>query len=191
VINEHRYKGERHIGGVELRDGESVLWSHVLTHKDETAGPNKKVSLLLRYAFPLICIANMIILSFVVLRMPPEDIKQTLQIALFVIAIVWLFSKVDIHKLRFWQTNRPVFRNGIITNQRIVFFNQYIGRAGEKARQDFTQSDIADVTLDYENGGRALSVRRRKDAKDSVLIGIADFEAALKVATQQFLEPTS
>ena len=171
----------------ELRDGEKLLWSHVMSHDEPFAktGMNSKIlRLLSKWHKKIIMLAYAIYVMWHVIRTPYAEIVSMLetQLPIFGVTLVFLILlMVVLHKTNFLQkleetTRHLIYGSCIITDRRVVLFNHH-----DPARQEYTPKDITDVHLDYENGSRALRFKPKTLGIDAVLIGIADFEAALAV----------
>lgn len=177
------------IVNTEMRDGETPLWSHIIS---DGSAPilSPKTKLIIKRTFMVIWLVYTVLLFWHFSRQPNIDILQsakdiwpTLIPMIAILTIQWVITRTQFGKNLQQATERRIFQNTFITNQRIIMFNH---KSDERA--EFEPSDIGEARLDYENGGRALCIRPRKKAKDVILVGTADFEMALNIIHSQFLK---
>lgn len=172
--------------GLELQLGETVLWEHVLS--DEVMPkPSTNVSKIvtgLRFLPWMVLIA----ISFWNLhRTPPETVKSLVLIYFPILisatALGWFWNKSRLGRKLVRETHRHIFQNGILTTKRLVLFNHNLN-----ARHEFRADAISHAALDYENGGYALRVTPASGHKDSILVGIGDFQKAADLIQTRLLE---
>lgn len=170
----------------ELRSDEDLLWAHVISD-DEMPDLSPKARTIINIVFKIIWLLTLMNGLWQLFKTPPEHwahlMKFYLPLIIGVFLLQWFFTKTNIGRSLKAQSKRSIYQNAIITNQRILLFNH-----NPSERRSFTQADISDSQMDYENGGLALRFSPRGNEKDSLLIGAADFKTALNIIKSHFLK---
>jgi len=179
VINEE----VKHIVEAELSPGENLLWVHAVeiprVRKERL--PIKKM----KWLGTIMQLLSLGLFLKLVLSEGLEVLEEPLLIGLIIcLAITGLKM--------FWSSpegqainrsmNRDIFQNGVLTSKRFLMFNNY-----DSHRVDYFVGDISSVSIDFENGGRALRVGASDGTKDSILVGGVDFEPAASLIRKIFL----
>jgi len=169
---------EKDILESEVQEVEELLWSHVISQKNQIETP-LYVSGIWRFAQPIIFSIYVFFIIYGLKNIPSEQLGDMVksQLPMWIVfgVSLWVLIKTIIGKKLKEQTERPIFQNGIITDKRILLFNH------SEARQEFSLNDIKEAGLDYENGGHALRIDPLSKEKPSILVGIADFKSGLNI----------
>lgn len=172
----------------ELQADEKLLWSHVMSYDEPTPKTAKKSRLFIFISQWLNPIMMLIFGGYVIWPMrglSSEEVvsllKHQIPLFIFIMGLMFVLHKTNIFQKLEDNGKYIIYGSCIITDRRILLFNHH-----ESERVEYREEDIADVRLNYDNGGKALRFKPwekalNADVKDSLLVGIADFEAALAV----------
>lgn len=177
----------------QLNAGEKLLWSHVISYDESkpiTALKTEQWKTILKWLYRFFMMLVVLNVVFIAWSMQREELikllKGQLPILVFLIFMMWFLEKTKLLQKLEETTTHGIYGSCIITDSRVVLFNH---NASE--REEFSSIDIADVHMDFDNGGRALRFKPNNQDNDSILIGIVDFQAALAILQSRFLNPIS
>ena len=172
--------------GFVLQPGETVLWEQVLSEEDAPNLPPSASKIVSGLSF-LPWMLLIAISFWNIYKAPPETVKRLVLIyfplIMAVTALGWFWNKTRLGRKLDRETRRHIFQNGILTTKRLVLFNH-----APNARYEFRADEISHAALDYENGGYALRVTSASSRKDSILVGIGDFQKAADLIQTRLLE---
>ena len=180
-----------------LERGETVLWAQ--SNSDSVADTNpvrQWISGLpnsVRAAFRIFfsALPFLIILGFLykdfsklpdLFRNNPEGLYVIAGFAAFGGLCGYIF-KTYFTKQGTAQMSSMFFEHNIITNKRILFFNE------SGPAHSLTQKDIKSAEFDWENGARVLRLLAKSPLQNVVLARM-DIERAMQLVQQNFLRPT-
>lgn len=175
-----------------LEPGEKVLWSHIVEAPDKA--DSRKENIIAKRFFRIVSLTAYAISAIFIFQgimeinrvgeiadMAQEALRMGTIFALIGVAN-WFLSRTKwMQKLK-RVTDRPVFQNGFVTDRRVVFFNHFNG-----IRAEYRPPNIAQATLDFENGGYALKIVPTNNDLHSVLVGGVDFKQAVEIISKHLL----
>lgn len=174
---------------LDLQPEEAILWRYLISDEVEPAFLEKFLSQgpwVSRRISAVIWMAAICFLLWGLYTTPSEKLGSALlfyfSILIVVSAVNWFLEKSNLGRKHNLDNRRNIFQNCILTNKRLVMFNHNSNHVYE-----FQADDIRAASMDYENGGYALRVTPISERKDSVLIGIADFQKAVNIIQNRLL----
>ena len=165
-----------------LKPSETLLWSHGV---DPEFTPPKKASFLKKCLYKTLWFLMYVVNAYFVFKagvsydFHPQNIKVFLLGLGALLLTLWLISLWKDSKI--FREKDDAYQNGFLTNERIVFFNNY-----DDKQFVLLKGELAAASKDFIFGSPALKLISIKEL-EAFLIGAADFSPAISLLRKEFL----